>query len=92
MKINFDDTTPTLGLKFSDADEDVDFNVNPETDESFSPGFSEVTEVTTDDHRKLINRDAENQHPISSITGLSEELESKPGEALTNLEIESLLK
>lgn len=92
MKINFDDTTPTLGLKFSDADEDVDFNMTSETNESFSPGFSEFTEVTTDDHTKLINRDAENQHPISSITGLSEELGSRPGEALTNLEIESLLK
>ncbi len=30
--------------------------------------------VATDDHNKLFNRDLANQHPIESITGLSEEL------------------
>lgn len=32
--------------------------------------------VSTDDHTMLINKDSPNQHPISSITGLQEELDS----------------
>lgn len=36
-----------------------------------------ITTGGTDDHNKLENRDIENQHPISAITGLSETLENK---------------
>lgn len=45
------------------------------------------------DHRRLTNRNAENQHPISSISGLEQELEriSDPVEALTNAELEEIL-
>ena len=45
------------------------------------------------DHTKLRNRDAANQHTISSITNLSTELEKKlDGEGfLTNFEIQSIL-
>lgn len=48
----------------------------------------------TSDHRALTNRDAEGQHPIGSIAGLSEELDRipEPVEALTNSELEALLK
>lgn len=46
------------------------------------------------DHRLLRNRDAENQHPIGAINGLQDKLDliPKPVEALTNEELEALLK
>ena len=46
------------------------------------------------DHRQLSNLDAENQHPIAAITGLEAELERipEPVEALTNTELEEMLK
>lgn len=48
----------------------------------------------TTDHRQLSNRDAEEQHPIASITGLEAELKRipEPIEALTNFELEEILK
>ena len=48
----------------------------------------------TSDHRRLTHRDAEAQHPIESIDGLTAELRKIPApvEALTNLELEELLK
>lgn len=47
----------------------------------------------TSDHRRLSNRDAEDQHPMSAITGLMRELDNKMEDepALTNLEIAALL-
>ena len=46
------------------------------------------------DHRLLTGRDAEGQHPIRSISGLTEELGRipVPVEPLTNFELEALLK
>lgn len=46
------------------------------------------------DHRQLSHRDAEEQHPIAAIAGLEEKLERipEPVEALTNLELEEILK
>ena len=46
------------------------------------------------DHRLLKGRDAPEQHPITSIKGLPEELERipEPAEALTNEDLEELLK
>ena len=48
----------------------------------------------TTDHSQLINRDAEDQHSIAAITGLEAKLERipEPVEALTNLELEEILK
>lgn len=48
----------------------------------------------TDDHRRLTHREDAEQHPIGAITGLAKELERIPGpvEALTNLEMEEILK
>lgn len=47
-----------------------------------------------DDHRRLTNRDADDQHPIEAISGLAKELERIPApvEALTNSELEEILK
>ena len=46
------------------------------------------------DHRRLTNRDAEDQHPIESITDLKKEIIRipPPTEAITNSEIEEMLK
>ena len=79
-----------MEVKFEDMGSS--FETNFAQGKTFSAEVEEVTEVATNDHRQLLYRDAENAHPMSSITGLTEELGSKPGEALTNLEIESLLK
>lgn len=48
----------------------------------------------TADHRKLTGRDAAEQHPIDSISGLKAELDRipAPAEALTNTELEEMLK
>lgn len=52
------------------------------------------TPAGTFDHRELTNRDAAEQHPIGSISGLANELSRipEPVEALTNEELEGLLK
>lgn len=46
------------------------------------------------DHRLLTGRDAADQHPIAAVTGLGKELQRIPApvEALSNLELEELLK
>lgn len=46
------------------------------------------------DHRQLTHRDAAEQHPIGSISGLEKELARipEPVEALTNSELEEMLK
>lgn len=56
------------------------------------PGGGE--EGGTTDHRVLSNRDAAEQHPIESISGLRKELDRipEPVEALTNSELEEMLK
>lgn len=48
----------------------------------------------TTDHRELSHRDAEGQHPIEAISGLEEEIKRIPApvEALTNQELEAILK
>lgn len=48
----------------------------------------------TNDHTKLLNRDADDQHPIKAITGLKSKLDTIPpaSEKITNTEIEEMLK
>lgn len=48
----------------------------------------------TNDHTKLRNRDADDQHPIKAITGLQSKLDTIPpaSEKITNTEIEEMLK
>lgn len=49
---------------------------------------------STNDHTKLLNRDADDQHPIKAITGLQSKLNTIPpaSEKITNTEIEEMLK
>lgn len=58
------------------------------------PVAGEGGEGGVSDHRFLTGRDLEDQHPIKAIEGLSEELRRipAPAEALTNQELEELLK
>lgn len=53
-----------------------------------------VVEVMTSDHSKLLNRDISDQHPITAITGLEDELSGKLESipAMTNSDIENILK
>lgn len=46
------------------------------------------------EHGELSGRECEGQHPISAVAGLERELERipEPAEALTNFELEELLK
>ena len=64
-----------------------------EEDATFETAMDQITEVATSDHTKLINRDAAEQHPISSITNLNTELDNRvvDGNALTNQEIEQII-
>ena len=59
----------------------------------FETGMKQIVRIQENDHTKLSNRDAPDQHPMGSITGLDTSLEAKvsAGDALTNLEIETLL-
>lgn len=61
--------------------------------QTFDTAMSEVTEVVTSDHTKLINRDAAQQHPINAITNLNTELENRlvSGNVLSNQEIEQII-
>ena len=71
----------------------VDFAENEKTipvgfEESggvFEPDFGEIHEVTTNDHNKLMNKNAADQHPIEAITGLEAALTEvmKPATAET---------
>lgn len=56
-------------------------------------GVSGGSDGGTLDHRVLTFRDAENQHPISSITGLTEAVGRipPPVQSITNVELEELL-
>lgn len=58
------------------------------------PPESGGTEEGFGDHRLLTGREAAGQHPISAVAGLREELARipAPAEALSNLELEELLK
>lgn len=46
-----------------------------------------VHNTGTYNHAELFNRDVNDQHPIEAITSLSAELNTRPSEHLTNLEI-----
>lgn len=55
---------------------------------------ADETDGGTFDHQQLTNRDAPEQHPIGSISGLEKTLNRipEPVEALTNTELEEMLK
>ncbi len=82
------EATWRTALTFDDTES---FNTAFEDSETFETSMDSVVEVMTSDHRKLTHRDAENQHPITSINNLGGELEARPSSALTNSDIQSIL-
>lgn len=70
------------------------FNMTFSADEIFTTEMTQIVEVVTSDHRDLLHRDAENQHPIEAITNLDTQLQNRvvSGDTLTNEDIESILK
>lgn len=66
---------------------DVSFSENMHFDTGFSENINPIRE-----HESLVGRDKENQHPIEAITELSQRLQDASGEALSNIELETLLK
>ena len=60
-----------------------DFDLSFDDTKTFDSDMQEMTVVYSSDHKKLKNRDAEDQHPIEAITGLSAVLESKQDGLLT---------
>lgn len=80
-----------IDVTFSKAN--TTFNANfSEGDNSFETDLEENPGGVALDHRRMVGRDAPDQHPIDSITGLGSRLEEFPNESLTNMEIERLLK
>lgn len=67
------------------------FNMTFSEEETFKTEMSEVVKVTTSDHRELTHRDADEQHPISSITYLTPELSIRPSQAMSNMDIQNIL-
>lgn len=92
FNVNFD----VSGGSFDGAIKESSQNFNPE----FSENETEIEDPTFGDggvgsllkHELLLGRDNPDQHSIGAITGLETELEDRPSRALTNLELEALLK
>lgn len=76
----------------------ITFDVGKKPAVEFELGSVRVIEAgdvsDTNDHTKLRNRDADDQHPIKAITGLQLKLNTIPpaSEKITNTEIEEMLK
>lgn len=76
----------------------ITFDVGKKPAVEFELGSVRVMEAGdgsgTNDHTKLLNRDADDQHPIKAITGLQSKLDTIPpaSEKITNTEIEEMLK
>ena len=47
--------------------------------------------VDSNEHDRLIHRDYADQHPITAITQLTQELSVRPSESLSNMDIQNIL-
>lgn len=87
---------PSFDSEFSNLDKSFDSDVSI-LNQSFDSDFGMIQEVEVGgvtDHRYLMNRDANNQHPISAITNLEAELDEKLENVpiMSNQDIENILK
>lgn len=78
------------GFDMSFADQDG-FATSFDQTEDIQTSIEELTPVMVNDHRELNYREAEFQHPIEAITNLDSELDARPHEALTNMDIAEVL-
>lgn len=76
----------TFKVTFSESQQSFDAKFS-QSNESFETAFADILIVPTLDHNRLRNRDLDDQHPISAITGLQNELNAKvdkePGKGLS---------
>lgn len=84
FKVTFSETHPSFAVKFS------------QSDESFETAFADAIIAHNSDHSQLTNRDADDQHPISAITGLQNALNAKvdkePGKGLSTNDFSDIYK
>ena len=80
-----------IEVKFTESTNDFATTFSQGT-ETFTASMEESSGGISLDHTRLINRNARDSHPIEAITGLSSKMENVADEALTNMEIELLLK
>ena len=101
FKLNMNENDGDISVSVDGGSESMEMEVG-ETSESFDTEFGEESSETEMgfgegssaivDHRFLSGRDSEEQHPISAISGLEEELKEVVGIPFSNLELEALLK
>ena len=92
FKVDFNTSNTSFdgGMTESSINFDTDFSVNETEIEDSTFGQGALGSLLK--HSLLQGRDNPDQHPITAVTGLEAELETRPSKALSNLELESLLK
>ena len=68
--------------------EDIDMEVMQPDDIEFA--MNDLTVTYSEDHRSLSHRDAEDQHPMSAITGLESALEGKQEKLVSGVNIKTV--
>lgn len=71
-------------------DSGTDFDLGFNQSVSFGAGFGETELVHTSDHRELTHRDANDQHPMSAITGLGAALDAKQDALASGVSIKTV--
>ena len=66
----------TFKVTFSESQQSFDAKFS-QSNESFETAFADILIAPTLDHNRLRNRDLDDQHPISAITGLQNALNAK---------------
>lgn len=80
-------------VQFEETNLGFDAEFSSESD-TFDAEFGNLSVVLERDHSQLVNRDIANQHPITAIIGLENELGGKLETipAMANEDIENILK
>ncbi len=82
-------------IKFGEISQNAHVHMGAPAGASVEMGM-DVTQIATNDHDALINRDKEEQHPIKAIAGLERKLdiieENADIQPLSNEEIEQIIK
>ncbi|MBS6283803.1 MAG: hypothetical protein KH459_12355 [Oscillospiraceae bacterium] len=84
-----------IDIAFQDISQAFPVEMKGSGDTELGAALRDVVQVPSEqDHAKLKNRDAPEQHPIAAIASLTETLEGKleSGGFLSNLEIQKILE
>lgn len=95
MKIEVSELTQAIETSVSTNSAVIDVGVSDNQQGlSLDVDAQQQIVVATNKHDELVNRELENQHPMSAITGLKKELDNKlPTDklvAITNREIDAI--